>query len=100
MQQVKYQCFETRHPDSSAVKRTFLKTFSIVMTQNTFGDVTSAAANSLNDIFSHYTVSYFILNFEKNSKYLVILWTMEISSVFRMQSSSLMTGGRTISSSR
>ena len=100
MQQVKYQCFDIRHPDSSAVKRTFLKTFSIVMTQNPFGDVTSAAADSLNDIFSNYTVSYFVLNFEKNSKYLVILLTMKISPVCRMQSSSLMTGGRIISSLR
>ena len=99
MQQVKYQCFDIRHPDSSAVKRTFLKTFSIVMTQNTFGDVTSAAANSLNDI-SNYTISYFVLNFENDSKYPVILLTMKISSVCRMQSSSLVTGGRTISSSR
>ena len=38
------------------------------MTLNTFGDVTSPAANSLDDFLSLHTVSYFILDFEKNSK--------------------------------
>ena len=46
----------------------FWKAFSIVMTLNTFGDVTTPAANSLDDFLSLYIFSYFILNFEKNSK--------------------------------
>ena len=38
------------------------------MTQNTFGDVTSAAAKRLNAFLSLYTVSYTFLISEKNSK--------------------------------
>ena len=64
-----FQCFEIRHPESSAVKRTFFKIFAIVMTQNNYGDVTGTAANSLDDNLSLYTVSPSVLNnFEKNSK--------------------------------
>ena len=50
------------------MKRTFWKAFSIVMTLNTFGDVTTPAANSLDDFLSLHIFSYIILNFEKNSK--------------------------------
>lgn len=38
------------------------------MTLNTSGDVTTPAANSLDDFLSLHIVSYFILNFKKNSK--------------------------------